>query len=163
MAATNLLDKSQNKQLLQRIRTDYPDIRFKLGDKSLWDPSKDTIHYKKTSDGVSFWSLFHELGHMKARHNNYSFDLELLKIESEAWSHAQSIAKKYGIQIDKDYIEDCMDSYRDWIHKRSTCPKCKQTGAQQNSSDYICLNCSNQWSVTRSRFCRSYRKTKTTD
>lgn len=162
MAVMKSPSASQHKQLLQQITSDYPGISFVLSKKTWWDPETQTVYYKKITTVEAFWSLFHELGHMSAKHSTYRDDLELIKLEAEAWDYAKAISNTYETEIDQDYIEDCVDSYRDWLHKRSRCPGCKQTGIQKSSSVYMCLNCRREWSVTQSRFCRSYRKTKTT-
>ena len=142
--------------ILQQIVSDYPDIKFEIAQTTHWQPDYNTIFYDSSNKNV-IWSLLHELGHMKAEHKNYGYDLELLIMESEAWEKAVTLAKKYGVIIDKDHIEDCLDTYRNWLHKRSSCPSCEMTSSQNDSGMYICINCSQEWKVSKSRFCRSYR------
>jgi hypothetical protein len=74
-----------------------------------------------------------------------------------AWKEAQNIAKKYGQEVDESHIQDCLDSYREWLHVRSTCPNCANHSLQQNSGDYGCFNCGATWRVSPSRFNRCYR------
>lgn len=142
--------------ILQQIVSDYPDINFEVAQTTHWQPDSNTIFYDSSNKNV-IWSLLHELGHMKAEHKNYGYDLELLIMESEAWEKAVTLAKKYGVIIDKDHIEDCLDTYRNWLHKRSSCPSCEMTSSQNDSGMYACINCSQEWKVSKSRFCRSYR------
>lgn len=149
-----------SEQLLQRIIADTPDVNFEEAIKAHWEPSTNTVFYDPAQNNY-IWSVLHELGHREAEHTIYTFDIELLMMESEAWQHAKTIAKKYSHHIDQDHIEDCLDSYRNWLYKRSTCPTCTQTGLQENKKTYRCLNCNSIWQVTASRFCRPYRKTKT--
>lgn len=141
---------------LQRIQQDFPDILIKKSQKSYWDP-KNNIVFFNADQKNPIWSLLHEIGHMQRNHTKYSLDVELLVMETEAWESAKILGQKYGVAVDSDYIEDCLDSYRDWLYKRSTCPNCKQTGIQANHLEYNCLNCRTKWRVSASRFCRSYR------
>lgn len=154
-------DRKAFNSSLQRIKTDYPVITFMLSDKSSWDPQTQTIFYNPKQPDPQ-WSLLHELGHMQAGHMNYSTDVQLLSMELEAWETAKTIAHKYEVDIEQGHIDDCIDSYRDWLHKRSACPKCYQTGAQNNDQTYCCPNCREQWTVSTSRFCRTYRKKQNT-
>jgi hypothetical protein len=58
--------------------------------------------------------------------------------------------------IDEEHIQNCLDTYRDWLHKRSTCPRCDSHGLQ-TSEQYKCYNCRAVWRVGNERFCRAYR------
>lgn len=58
----------------------------------------------------------------------------------------------------EDHIQDCLDSYRDWLHKRSLCPDCRLSSIQINERTYACIFCHKQWHVTAERFCRPYRR-----
>lgn len=156
MAVTNLL--SNKTQFLDQVRKDFSDIDFIESEKSMWEPESGIIFYRSTDENLVF-SILHELGHMIAGHKDYSHDIQLLIMETEAWQNAKKIALKYDIEINADHTEDCLDTYRNWLHKRSTCPKCSMTGSQKDSKHYSCLNCHAQWSVSKSRFCRAYRKT----
>ncbi len=104
------------------------------------------------------WSILHELAHAKLNHNNYYSDFELVKLELDAWQEAKEIAKNYGIKIDSEHIEDCLDTYRDWLHQRATCPTCQTVSTQRDPNTYQCFNCRTSWHVSNSRFCRPYRK-----
>lgn len=152
----NLLSKKHN-TFLQRITTDYPSISFISTNKTRWDPKNKIIYFDPRGEHL-IWSLLHELGHAVKDHSSYKLDIELVKMESEAWENAKAIGKQYKVFIDEDYLQDCLDSYREWIHKRSTCPFCNQTGIQANNLLYNCLNCSKTWQVSNSRFCRAYRR-----
>lgn len=143
--------------VLDRLKTDFPTIKFKQSDRFQWAPEDKTIYYAphgKNSD----WSLLHEAGHMLCKHKNYSNDLGLLRMEVEAWEEARKLAEKYDNEIDEDHIDKCLDTYRDWIHKRSACPNCTQAGIEKTTGNYQCINCGHQWKVSNERFCRTYRK-----
>lgn len=137
--------------------TDYPSVTFEKAVSSKWEPVTNTISYNSQQPDV-IWSILHEIGHMEAQHSAYRFDIQLLTMETEAWTIAKKLAKKYRYSLDDDYVQDCLDSYRDWLYKRSSCPLCKQAGIQNDTSTYKCINCGKLWKVTMSRFCRAYRK-----
>ncbi len=133
-------------------------------DKSFrWSPANKTLYYKpsqmKSAKGQ--WSLLHEAGHALLNHKSYTFDVELLIMESQAWQTAQQLATKLDITIDEDHIQDCLDSYRSWLHWRSKCPVCDVNGLQQTAQIYYCVNCSERWQVSESRFSRAYRRSLT--
>ena len=148
------------KKLVSKLRQDYPSITFVEGNVPHWSPENRQINYHIDSSKSSIWTLLHELGHALEEHTSYVTDIELLKKEVDAWTRAKRIGLDYGIVIEGDYIESCLDSYRDWLHKRSTCPDCQLQGVQGSESSYKCLNCSNIWRVGSNRFCRPYRLRK---
>lgn len=146
--------------LLSIIKKDFSHINFLQADRFSWSPENKTIYYEDPADH-SDWSLLHEIGHVLCDHSEYSNDIGLLKIEVEAWKKAQEVSEKYGLKIDADHIEKCLDSYREWLYKRSSCPNCTQAGIEKETGKYQCINCKNVWSVSPNRFCRVYRKTVT--
>ncbi len=145
---------------LDRLRSIVSDVSF-VKDKSFyWSPDRNEVHYspKNTDEGV--WSLLHEVAHAKLGHTQYKSDFELLKLEVAAWEVAKDIAQKVHITINEDHIQDCLDTYRDWLHKRSTCPSCGIVCFQNSPKEYRCHNCYTIWKVTNSRFCRPHRQIK---
>lgn len=144
--------------LLERFIADFPDINFIPSDRFQWSPEENSIYFVKDArDGD--WSLLHEGGHMLCKHRSYHTDLGLLRMEVEAWEKARTLAKKYGQNIDQSHIERCLDTYRDWIYKRSSCPRCTQAGIEKTTGHYQCINCKYLWKVSSEKFCRTYRKT----
>jgi hypothetical protein len=148
------------KTLLNNLVSDYPNINFVKGDSFYWSPKDTTITYStsSTQPQIADWSLLHELSHGILGHTTYRSDFELMELEVEAWSYASRLSKNYDIKIDPEHIQDCLDTYRDWLHRRSTCPKCGTVSAQKDSTTYSCFNCKTTWKVSGSRFCRPYRK-----
>lgn len=148
--------------MLEKLRVRYPELRFVAGERYCWSPTTHEVIYDKTRRGkTANWSLLHETGHALLDHQSYLADFELLQIEMAAWQKARQIASEFDIVIDEDHIQDCLDTYRDWLYKRSICPHCSTRALQQN--DYVhyrCFNCHTTWRVTPSRFCRAYRATK---
>lgn len=153
------------KNFIKTLETSYPNIKFKMSESFYWSPDKNVIFYKDAENEIeSIWALLHELGHALLGHINYGGDYSLLRKEAEAWEEAKKLAKKFSIKINEDHIQDCLDTYRDWIYKRSICPKCSTKCLQKNDfKHYICHNCHMQWKVTSSRFCRAYRISKDQD
>ena len=162
MAAMSL-QKNTFKELLVHYAQSHDEIHFVKGDVFSWSPKTATITYSSTNiEEQSVWSLLHEIAHAKLQHFTYNSDFELLKLEVAAWKHAVQLAHEQSIIIDQDHIEDCLDTYRDWLHQRSTCPTCGTAGLQHSSTQYRCHNCNSSWTVSNSRFCRPYRRKNNT-
>jgi hypothetical protein len=87
--------------------------------------------------------------------------LELLKLERSAWDKALKLSRRYHVVIDEDHIEDCLDTYRDWLKARATCPACRTVSVQDDQGVYGCYNCSERWRVPASPTCRVLRIKKT--
>ncbi|HET8991814.1 MAG TPA: hypothetical protein VFN31_02150 [Candidatus Saccharimonadales bacterium] len=150
------------KKLVLRLQSDYPGIRFKPGKEFCWSPETNEVVYNSAANTQEAnWSLLHETGHALLKHKTYKADVALLRLEVEAWSQAKVLAERYDLEIGEDHIEDCLDTYRDWLYKRSICPNCNCKCLQE--SDYVhyrCFNCHTVWKVSPNRFCRAYRSTK---
>lgn len=148
--------------LLASLQASYPELLFAAGKQFCWSPETHEIFYKVGNDEQrDRWSLLHETGHALLEHHAYQADYELVRLEIAAWGKARELAGQFGITLDEDHIQDCLDTYRDWLYKRSICPSCASKCLQQG--DYVhyrCYNCHAVWSVTPSRFGRSYRSSK---
>ena len=145
--------------LLKRIAKDYPDLEFIESAHFSWHAGKKHVNFKKSLENTphDIWALLHELGHAILNHKDYIHDIELLQLEVAAWEQARGLASIYKVAIDEDYIQDCLDTYRDWLHLRSPCPTCFARSLQASQSHYHCFNCRTEWQVSRSRLCRPYR------
>src|SRR5438309_1715875 len=109
-----------------QIAQDYPQFKFQPGAQEHWSPRTNTITYNDSELAEELrYGLLHELAHALLDHNNYQSDFELLKMEAEAWRLAAKIGRKYKIKLDNEHIQDCLDTYRDWLHRRSKCPTCE--------------------------------------
>ena len=150
------------KQLLPKLQERFPELRFTPGKQFCWSPESGEVIYKAAAKTEKApWSLLHETGHALLNHQTYKADFELLQMEIAAWEKAKQLAEEFEIEIDNEHIEDCLDTYRDWLYKRSICPTCTNKSLQQD--DYVhyrCFNCHTVWRVTTSRFCRAYRRSK---
>jgi len=148
------------KELLEKLRSDYPAIAFTKGATFFWSPKNSTVTYAagSTQPEVAKWSLLHEVSHGILGHKRYLSDFELMQLEVEAWQYAKGLAKSYDIKINPEHIQDCLDTYRDWLHMRATCPNCGTVSTQKDPKTYECFNCRTSWHVSNSRFCRPYRR-----
>lgn len=150
------------KKIIAAVKYKYPEITFIKGDHFKWSSQDNTITYIDSSDIAGVWSLLHELGHAELHHSSFKNDMELLRKECEAWEKAQDISLLFSLSIPTRHIDACIDSYRDWIHRRSSCPLCNAQGIQSTLTSYTCLNCKTTWRVTQERLCRTYRLTEKT-
>lgn len=147
-------------KLLDQLKEKLPDVSFVAGKTFHWSPADRAITYRHTAAPTVYdrWALIHEAGHAALGHTAYHSDLQLLLMEVAAWDKALELAKELNVSIDNDHVQDCLDTYRDWLHQRSTCPACSTTCLQIDSDRYRCHNCNTEWRVTTSRFCRAYRR-----
>lgn len=135
-----------------------PGTKIIAGDSLCWSPKTNTITYRADDKSIeNMLGLLHEAGHAHLKHLSYDSDMELLMMEVDAWEAAVRLAEKISQKIDTDHIQDCLDTYRDWLHQRSTCPRCGIVSFQETKSVYRCHNCAKHWTVSASRLCRPYR------
>lgn len=144
--------------LASSLATDFPTFQFHVSDEFRWSPDDMTIFYDGQSTDVA--SLLHELSHAVLGHKEYKKDIELIELEQAAWTHAvRELAQLYNVDITDDEIQDSLDTYRDWLHARSTCPHCKATGIQTRKSEYKCFVCGTKWRANEARICALRRYT----
>lgn len=140
-------------KLLQKLQADNPGIAFVRAEDFLWSPATKTIYYD-ANDNDAPLLLLHELGHALDEHTDYAYDIELLSQEREAWDRVRDyLAAHYGVAFQEDLIENSLDTYRDWLHKRALCPTCGLTGLQTKTSTYVCANCRCSWRPNDARRC----------
>lgn len=130
--------------LLARIATDFPELRLRLGKKFMFRPPR-TVVVEDGAEGEAGleWQLqlLHEVGHALSRHRDFRMDPERLKMEREAWERARELAEAYNIRYDEEFVERALDTYRDWLHQRSRCPKCGLTRYQTEDGRWHCPGC----------------------
>lgn len=150
---------STTKEFIEQLLEDYPDFSIVKGFEEHWSPKNNAITFNpaQTPERIRF-GILHELAHALLEHKNYSSDFELLKMESETWHLAAKVGLKYGVTISDEHIQNCLDTYRDWLHQRSKCPVCGMHVLQQDARTYQCFNCSSNWKVSSGRFSRPYRR-----
>lgn len=141
------------RSLVKQLKADYPEFDFAMATGFWWSASDNTIHLDPTATNSAVFSL-HELSHAILGHSGYESDIDLVKLERDAWDYArQTLGPRYDIAIDNDLAEGNLDTYRDWLHSRSTCPDCEATGLQTLHRSYRCLACGHQWRVNEARIC----------
>ncbi len=152
-------------QLIIRLAEEFPAIIFRADKRFYWSPETQEVVYNVTATGdEARWALLHETSHALLNHSNYKNDFELVEMEVAAWEYAKQLATRLRLEaIDENHIQDCLDTYRDWLHKRCLCPRCGIRSFQQSAKQYSCHNCSSTWRVTPSRFCRAYRLNTSTE
>jgi len=144
--------------LVIKLAQDYPQFTFAEGDDFYWSPSEQTIYYVKDSADVA--AFLHELAHGLLEHGSYIRDIRLIELERDAWTHASMhLAPLYNMTIGNEVVESALDTYRDWLHARSTCPHCQATGVQTSSNTYRCVACHTSWKVNEARICALRRYT----
>lgn len=131
-------------KLLEALKSDYPHLQFCAGKNDSWSAQNQRISY---SEPINPYRLLHEVGHAILDHTDYRLDVELLKIEVDAWVKAREIAPKYNLEIDQALIDDCLETYKRWLLKQALCPECRLAGIQGNDRLYSCPNCQTRWSV----------------
>jgi hypothetical protein len=145
--------------LLTSVRKDFTDITFVAGEHFEWQPTDRTITYDP-EDPFFDAHLLHELAHAILKHKDYDRDIDLIAMERDAWQHARlELSSRYDVDITGDILHHDMDSYRDWLHDRSTCPHCGSSGIQIKKHEYKCVTCLKTWRVNEARTCqlRRYR------
>ena len=148
--------------LLRDLIKQYPQFNFHVDeayDSYRWDPDSSTIFYSSQSENTP--ALLHELSHALLEHTGYTRDIELLGMERDAWQHAvNNLGPQLGANIPNEVAQEALDSYRDWLHARSTCPTCEATGIQSEKHTYTCIVCHTTWRVNDARQCALRRYIK---
>lgn len=146
--------------VLDRIRADFPTIRFRQGDAFAWMPEQRTIIHPPLGSDDAVRQLLHELGHAELAHDHYQRDIQLIDMERDAWLYAvQSLAPRYGLELQMTdaIVQQSLDSYRQWLHDRASCPTCHAVGLETARQRYRCLQCNESWRVNEARTCQLRR------
>lgn len=139
---------------LAEIQQDYPWIKFVVGRKMAFRPPHTIVYTfddKKKAGQMgaeaSGWTenawrlrLLHELGHATLGHRDWQMDVERVKMERAAWEQARGFCEKYHIIYDEELVEAELDTYREWLHQRSRCPRCGLTRVEIKGG-YRCPLC----------------------
>ena len=128
-------------KIATKIRADYPELQITQGERFRFSPPNH-LYYQQTGHPLE---LLHELGHYLIGKSNYTSDIELVEIESQAWAKAREICPHYGVDYDEEFAESHLDSYRDWLHLTSLCQNCNLSGYQDSSLLYHCPLCGSTW------------------
>ncbi len=141
------------RSLFNTLQADYPQFTFAPAKEFWWSADQQTVYMDPDTPNSQEFSL-HELSHALLGHRGYKADIDLIKLERDAWEYARTqLASTYDIEISDDVIQNNLDTYREWLHSRSKCPDCTTTGIQSESNYYRCLACGHTWRVNEARLC----------
>lgn len=126
-------------ELLAKLEKDFPDLRFTKGRKFAFRPPKTIV--VGPVEAHSDLLLLHEVGHAVSGHRDFKTDVKRLKMEVEAWEKARELADVYGVKFNEEVMEGELDTYRNWLHQKSRCPKCGLTRFQTPDGAYNCPRC----------------------
>ena len=127
------------KSTLKCLEEDYPDLRFVSGKKFAFRPPR-TVVFEEGADNFDLLIL-HEVGHALCGHKTFGMNIERLKMEVEAWGKARELAETYAVPFDEEIVESELDTYRNWVHQKSRCPKCGLTRFETREGEYRCPQC----------------------
>ena len=130
---------SSEVEFFERVLEDYPELRLRMGQKFAFRPPKTIV--VGPVEPFSRLLFLHEVSHAVCGHRSFKMDVERLKMEMEAWEKARELASFYSVRTDEDLIQAELDTYRDWLHQKSRCPKCGLTRFQTPDSLYHCPLC----------------------
>ena len=156
-------------QFVKRLEQDFDEVKFVWNKPRFSYRLKGgvpTVFLGEPQHNFALLAL-HELGHALCRHEDYIVDIERIRIESEAWERAKTVFLKYREMVDEgvknddeksgekwnlaeilpewdeDFVQEKLDTYRDWLHTKSHCKKCGLTCYQTESGEYHCPRCDN--------------------
>ena len=141
MGSSNIEQKICSAELLARLKVDFPDLRFVQGAKFTFRPPQTII--VGPSEPHHSLLILHELGHALCKHRDFKTGVQRLKMEREAWEKARELCGSYGVFYDEELVESELDTYRDWLDKKSRCPSCGLTRFQAPDGVYHCPRCEN--------------------
>ena len=128
-----------DKVLFDKVRQDHPGLRFRRGVKFLFRPPRTIVlGPEEPGDDLIF---MHELGHALSGHRDFRTNIERMRCECEAWEKARELCGKYGVTFDEDFAETELESYRNWLDKKSRCPICGLTRFQTPDGAFHCPKC----------------------
>lgn len=138
--------------LVATLKKRYPDFSFTEAEHFSWSPTEQAILYNASEPNAPLL-LLHELSHALLKHSKYRRDVELIAMETAAWEKARALTAEFEISYDEDVAQDHLDTYREWLHARSTCPNCSANGYQIEAFRYECPACTHSWRVNEARVC----------
>lgn len=156
----------QFEELLCAVRQDYPNLVFKSGKRFTYRSPRTVIFEQLLYDNglkvllgtqleqdstptmnpdieQNYYclQLLHEVGHAILQHRDYKVDVDRVKMERAAWEQARQLCERYHIYYDEEFVEAELDTYRDWLHRRSLCKRCGLTCYQLKTGQYRCPRC----------------------
>lgn len=141
------------------IINSYNQFGFEPADYHVWLPLDKIVLYnpENLDTNLGRFGLLHEISHGLLGHRFYTFDTELLSMEQEAWQHALLLAPEHDVEPDYDHIDNCLDSYQNWLEQRANCPNCSAFGLQQARNRFTCIECNAHWKTNDRKSARVQR------
>lgn len=147
----------------KRILADFPDITFAEGAAFQWSAAARTITHPPLTSQQDIAHLLHEIGHARLNHRDYTRDIQLIRMEREAWEYAiKVLAPRYhpSLTPEDTIVQSSLDTYRQWLHDRSICLRCDAVGLEQDAGTYLCISCHQHWRPNEARTCNLRRYTQ---
>ena len=133
---------SEDASFLSLVKSSYPDFSFRPGKKFLFRPKRSIFYQTSLAPGENFrLLLLHELSHALLGHFSYDTALSRLKIERDAWAKTRLLCKEFSVPFDASFAEDNLDTYRNWVHKKTLCPTCQHTCLELDGERLFCPFC----------------------
>lgn len=132
------------RELIGKIRADYPEFKLREGKRFSFRPPRTIIFVLGSGtdeQNLQRLQLLHEVGHAVLEHKNFTTDPERLQMERAAWEQARMLCVRYGVEYDEEFVEEELDTYRNWLHQKSCCPQCGLTRYQTRDGKYHCPGC----------------------
>ena len=126
---------------LRELRTDFPDFCFKEGERFAFRPPETIV--VGPEEPYDSLLILHELGHALCGHRDFKTGAARIKMEREAWEKAKKLCEKYDVVYNEEVVENELDTYREWLDKKSRCPSCGLTRFQTPDGTYHCPRCEN--------------------
>ena len=136
-------------KFIEQLEDDFPGLVFRAGKKFMFRPPKTIVFEQQKNDERSKLLILHEVGHALLEHKNFNTDIERVKMERDAWEKAKELCERYNVFYDEELVEAELDTYRDWLHRKSRCPQCGLTRYQGEDGRYICPKCDGIESLKR--------------
>lgn len=135
-------------RLIKRLGEDFPGLVFEVSEEFRFRPPR-TVYYNPDFCGLPYDKIalltLHEAAHAALEHKDYDYDVSLLRMEAGAWWRVREVCGGYGVRWDEEFVQDRLDSYRDWLHGRSLCAGCGVSGWQDEQLSYHCPVCCGTW------------------
>ncbi len=123
----------------ERVKGDYPEFAFKFDQKFAFVPPR-RIKIGPPEEGAELLFL-HEVGHAILGHRTFGTEVERLKMEVAAWEKARELTNLYGVEFDEEKMQEELDTYRDYLHAKSRCPRCGLTRYVTPDGEFHCPRC----------------------
>ena len=96
---------AKTSSLVKSLTVAFPGITFAVSDDFRWAPSESTVYYVVEGDAQASENLLHETAHGLLKHADYGRDIDLLKLERDAWTYAVTLlGPQFDVSISDDTV-----------------------------------------------------------